>query len=68
MESSPSSKAQSLGSSRIYQQSPAHLKLLALIEEDEMHGHVARMGTKRNAYRLFVGKPDGKVDTRRTKT
>jgi hypothetical protein len=23
-------------------------------------GHVARMGTKRNAYRLLVGKPDGK--------
>jgi hypothetical protein len=23
-------------------------------------GHVARMGEKRNAYRIFVGKPDGK--------
>jgi hypothetical protein len=23
-------------------------------------GHVARMGKKRNAYRLFVGKPEGK--------
>jgi hypothetical protein len=23
-------------------------------------GHVARMGEKRNAYRLFVGKPEGK--------
>jgi hypothetical protein len=23
-------------------------------------GHVARMGEKRNAYRLLVGKPDGK--------
>jgi hypothetical protein len=23
-------------------------------------GHVARMGEKRNVYRLFVGKPDGK--------
>jgi hypothetical protein len=23
-------------------------------------GHVARMGTKRNAYRILVGKPEGK--------
>jgi hypothetical protein len=23
-------------------------------------GHIARMGEKRNAYRLFVGKPEGK--------
>jgi hypothetical protein len=23
-------------------------------------GHVARMGEKRNVYRIFVGKPDGK--------
>jgi hypothetical protein len=23
-------------------------------------GHVARMGRKRNSYRLFVGKPEGK--------
>jgi hypothetical protein len=23
-------------------------------------GHVARMGVKRNAYRLLVGKPEGK--------
>jgi hypothetical protein len=23
-------------------------------------GHVARMGAKRNAYRIFVGKPEGK--------
>jgi hypothetical protein len=23
-------------------------------------GHVARMGKKRNAYRIFVGKPEGK--------
>jgi hypothetical protein len=25
-----------------------------------MGGHVARMGEKRNAYRLFVGKPEEK--------
>jgi hypothetical protein len=29
--------------------------------------HVARMGEKRNAYRLLVGKPEGK-STRKTKT
>jgi hypothetical protein len=23
-------------------------------------GHVAQMGTKRNAYRIFLGKPEGK--------
>jgi hypothetical protein len=31
-------------------------------------GHVARMGKKRNAYRLLVGKPEGKETTRKTKT
>jgi hypothetical protein len=30
-------------------------------------GHVARMGEKRNAYRLLVGKPEGKRPLRRTK-
>jgi hypothetical protein len=31
------------------------------VEEDEMGaGYVARMGEKRNAYRLLVGKPEGK--------
>jgi hypothetical protein len=29
--------------------------------------HVARMGEKRNAYRLLVGQPEGKT-TRKTKT
>jgi hypothetical protein len=28
-------------------------------------GHVARMGEKRNAYRLLVGNPDGKRPLRR---
>jgi hypothetical protein len=28
-------------------------------------GHVARMGEKRNAYRLLVGKPEGKSSLRR---
>jgi hypothetical protein len=31
-------------------------------------GHVARMGQKRNAYRLLEGKARGKVSTRITKT
>jgi hypothetical protein len=31
-------------------------------------GHVERMGVKRNAYRLLVGKPEGKETTRKTKT
>jgi hypothetical protein len=29
------------------------------VAEDDV-GHVARMGEKRNAYRLLVGKPEGK--------
>jgi hypothetical protein len=31
-------------------------------------GHVARMGEKRTAYRLLVGKARGKEITRKTKT
>jgi hypothetical protein len=31
-------------------------------------GHVVRMWEKRNAYRLLVGKPEGKRPTRKTKT
>jgi hypothetical protein len=31
-------------------------------------GHVARMGEKKNAYRLLVGKPRGKEATRKIKT
>jgi hypothetical protein len=30
--------------------------------------HVARMGEKRNAYKIFVGKPEGKKTTRKSKT
>jgi hypothetical protein len=30
------------------------------VKEDEMAGHVARMGENRNAYRRLVGKPEGK--------
>jgi hypothetical protein len=32
------------------------------VEEDVVGGQVARMGEKRNAYRLLVGKPEGKRD------
>jgi hypothetical protein len=31
-------------------------------------GHVGRMGEKRNAYRLLVGKPERRRTTRKTKT
>jgi hypothetical protein len=30
------------------------------VEEDYVGGHVARMGEKRNVYRLLVGKPEEK--------
>jgi hypothetical protein len=30
-------------------------------------GHVARMGEKRNAYRILVGNPEGKRPLRRTR-
>jgi hypothetical protein len=30
--------------------------------------HVARMGEERNAYRILVGKPEGKRPLRKTKT
>jgi hypothetical protein len=30
-------------------------------------GHVARMGAKRNAYRILVGKPEGKSPLERTR-
>jgi hypothetical protein len=29
------------------------------IEEDEVDRHVARMGEKRNAYRILMGRPEG---------
>jgi hypothetical protein len=33
-----------------------------------MGAHVTRMGKKRNAYRILVGKPEGKETTGITKT
>jgi hypothetical protein len=30
------------------------------VKEDEIAGHVARMEEKRNAYMIFVGKPERK--------
>jgi hypothetical protein len=29
-------------------------------------GHIGRMGKLRNAYNIFVGKPEGKETTRKT--
>jgi hypothetical protein len=34
--------------------------LVLLIKEDEVGGHVARMGKKWSTYRLLVGEPEGK--------
>jgi hypothetical protein len=33
------------------------------LKEDEMEwsGHIAQMGLKRNAYRIFMGKPKGEI-------
>jgi len=31
------------------------------MENNEMGGHVARMGEKRGVYRVLVGKPEGKT-------
>jgi hypothetical protein len=38
------------------------LSIIRLIKSRRMRwaGHAARMGTKRNAYRILVGKPEGK--------
>jgi hypothetical protein len=40
-----------------------------MIKERRMRlaGHVARMGEKRNAYRLLVGKPEGRRPLGRTR-
>jgi hypothetical protein len=34
--------------------------IIRKVEEDEMVRHVARNGAERNAYRILVGKPEGK--------
>jgi hypothetical protein len=31
------------------------------VKEDEMEGHIARMGEKRNTYRVLVKKPEGNI-------
>jgi hypothetical protein len=38
------------------------LNIIRMIKSGRMRwaGHVARMGENRNAYRIFVGKPEGK--------
>jgi hypothetical protein len=44
--------------------------IIRIIKSRKMRwtGHVARMGKKRNVYRLLVGKPEGKETTRKTET
>jgi hypothetical protein len=44
--------------------------IIRIIQSSRMRlaGHATRMGEKRNAYRLLVGKPKGKRPTRKTKT
>jgi hypothetical protein len=46
------------------------LSIIRMIKSRRMiwAGHVARMGEKRNAYRLLVGKVGGKDTARKTKT
>jgi hypothetical protein len=39
--------------------SPSIIRIIKL-RRMRWAGHAARMGEKRNAYRLLVGKPDGK--------
>jgi hypothetical protein len=43
------------------------VKIIRIIKTKRIRGarHVARMGTKRNAYRTLVGKPEGKRPLRR---
>jgi hypothetical protein len=45
--------------SQIYDSSPS---IIRIIKSRRMRwaGHVARMGEKRNAYRILVGKPEGR--------
>jgi hypothetical protein len=42
--------------------------IIRIIKSRKMRwaGHVARMGEKRNVYRLLAGKPEGKETTRKT--
>jgi hypothetical protein len=44
--------------------------IIRIIKSKRMRwaGHVARTEEKRNAYRLLVGKPEGRETTRKTKT
>jgi hypothetical protein len=43
--------------------------IIRMIESRSMRwaGHVVRIGAKRNAYRILVGKPEGKRPLRRTR-
>jgi hypothetical protein len=46
--------------------SPSIIRMIKL-RRMSWAGHVVRMGTKRNAYRILVGKPEGKRPLRRTR-
>jgi hypothetical protein len=46
--------------------SPSIIRIIKL-RRMRWTGHVARMGEKRNAYRLLVGKPEGKRQLRRAR-
>jgi hypothetical protein len=43
--------------------------IIRIVKERRMRwaGHVARMGEKRNAYRLLVGKPEGRMPLGRSR-
>jgi hypothetical protein len=48
----------------------AALCIIIILKSSRMRwtGHVIRMGEKRNAYRLLVGKPEGKRPVGRTRS
>jgi hypothetical protein len=50
--------------------SSPNIRVIRMIKSRSMSwaGHVERMGEKRNAYGIFVGKPEGRRPTRKTKT
>jgi hypothetical protein len=44
----------------LYYSSPNIIRMINQVKRMKWAAHVARMETKRNAYRIFVGKPEGK--------
>jgi hypothetical protein len=43
----------------LYKSSPSVIRMIKS-RRSRWAGHIARMGEKRNAYRIFMGKPEGK--------